>query len=136
MALAEARRERNRRDGKTTRMSAEARAFEAIIRRAANLVFATTNSAAVEQLIEERGLFDWTIVEEAGKATGAELLSPLLLSHRRLMVGDHRQLNAKIGYDKDPAGWCGSMWHFLGPDHPPMIKRALLSKDQPKQCPA
>jgi hypothetical protein len=46
---------------------------------------------------------------------------------------DRGQMNAKIGYDKDPAGWCESMWHFLGPTHPPMIKRALLSKDQPKQ---
>ncbi len=74
------------------RMSAELRAFEGMILRAANLVFATTNSGAVERLIEERGLFDWTIIEEAGKATGGELLSPLLLSHRRLMVGDHKQL--------------------------------------------
>ena len=47
-----------------------------MILRAANLVFATTNSAAVERLLEERSLFDWTIVEEAGKATGGELLSP------------------------------------------------------------
>jgi superfamily I DNA and/or RNA helicase len=75
-----------------SRMSAELRAFEGMILRAANLVFATTNSYAVERLIEERGLFDWTIVEEAGKATGGELLSPLLLSHRRLMIGDHKQL--------------------------------------------
>jgi AAA domain len=74
------------------RMSAELRAFEGMILRAANLVFATTNSGSVERLIEERGLFDWTIIEEAGKATGGELLSPLLLSHRRLMIGDHKQL--------------------------------------------
>lgn len=79
-------------------MIAEARAFEAMILRSANLVFATTNSAAVEQLIEESSLFDWTIVEEAGKATGSELLSPLLLSHRRLMIGDHQQL-APYGAD-------------------------------------
>ncbi|MAS15228.1 AAA domain-containing protein (plasmid) [Nitratireductor rhodophyticola] len=74
------------------RVAAELRAFEGMILRSANLVFATTNSAAVERLIEEQGLFDWTIVEEAGKATGGELLSPLLLSHRRLMIGDHKQL--------------------------------------------
>lgn len=98
-ALAESRRERNRRGGRASRVSAEARAFEAMILRAANLVFATTNSAAVEQLIEEKGLFDWTIVEEAGKATGGELLSPLLLSHRRLMIGDHKQL-PPYGADK------------------------------------
>lgn len=63
-----------------------------MILRSANLVFATTNSAAVERLIEERSLFDWTIVEESGKATGGALLSPLLLSYRRLMIGDHKQL--------------------------------------------
>lgn len=74
------------------RVAAELRAFEGMILRSANLVFATTNSAAVERLLDEQGLFDWTIVEEAGKATGGELLSPLLLSHRRLMIGDHRQL--------------------------------------------
>lgn len=74
------------------RMSADLRAFEGMILGAANLVFATTNSYAVERLIDERSLFDWSIVEEAGKATGGELLSPLLLSHRRLMIGDHKQL--------------------------------------------
>lgn len=73
-------------------MAAEAKAFEAMILRAANLVFATTNSAAIESLIDERGYFDWSIIEEAGKATGGELVSPLLLSHRRLMIGDHKQL--------------------------------------------
>jgi len=71
-----------------------ARAFEGVVLRSANLVFATTNSAELERLIEERGQFDWAIVEEAGKATGAELLAPQLLSHRRLMIGDHKQLPA------------------------------------------
>lgn len=60
--------------------------------RAANLVFATTNSRQVENLIKSRSQFDWTIMEETGKVTGIELLSPLLLSYRRLMIGDHRQL--------------------------------------------
>lgn len=68
------------------------RALEALILRSANLVFASTNSGDLEQLIEERSQFDWSIVEEAGKATGPELISPLLLSHRRLMIGDHKQL--------------------------------------------
>lgn len=70
------------------------RAFEGVVLRSANLVFATTNSAELERLIEERGQFDWSIVEEAGKATGGELLTPQLLSHRRLMIGDHKQLPA------------------------------------------
>lgn len=69
------------------------RAFEGLLVRAANVVFATTNSSELERLIEERSQFDWAIVEEAGKATGGELLSAMLLSHRRLMIGDHKQLS-------------------------------------------
>lgn len=71
---------------------ADRRLVEGLIMRAANVVFATTNSGDLERLLEERGQFDWAIVEEAGKATGVELLLPLLLSYRRLMIGDHKQL--------------------------------------------
>ncbi|WP_206241650.1 AAA domain-containing protein [Novosphingobium terrae] len=70
----------------------EKRALEGIVMRAANMVFATTNSVELERLIDERGQCDWSIVEEAAKATGGELVSPALLSHRRLMIGDHKQL--------------------------------------------
>jgi superfamily I DNA and/or RNA helicase len=68
------------------------RAFEGLVVRAANIVFATTNSGELERLIDEKAQFDWTIVEESGKATGGEIVSPLLLSHRRLLIGDHKQL--------------------------------------------
>lgn len=68
------------------------RSFEALLLRSANLVFASSNASQLEDLIDEQARFDWAIVEEAGKATGVELLAPLLLSHRRLMIGDHRQL--------------------------------------------
>lgn len=68
-------------------------AIEGLVVRAANVVFATTNSYELERLIDERGQFDWSIVEEAGKATGGELIAPLLLSYRRLMIGDHKQLS-------------------------------------------
>ena len=68
-------------------------AIEGLIVRSANVVFSTTNSGELERLNEERGQFDWSIVEEAGKATGGELISPLLLSYRRLMIGDHKQLS-------------------------------------------
>ena len=83
------------RDGRARPSPRYARqAFEGLLVRAANAVFATTNSFELERLIEERGQFDWAIIEEAGKATGGELLSPLLLSHRRLMIGDHKQLSS------------------------------------------
>ncbi|WP_134705578.1 AAA domain-containing protein [Rahnella sp. CJA17(1/100)] len=60
--------------------------------KSASLIFATTNSDYVERMIKERAQFDWSIMEESGKVTGIELISPLLLSYRRLMIGDHHQL--------------------------------------------
>lgn len=59
---------------------------------AADVVLATTNSSVVERLVAERANFDSVIVEEAAKATGPELVGPLLLSGRRLLIGDHNQL--------------------------------------------
>jgi len=59
---------------------------------AADVVLATTNSAVVERLVAERANFDTVIVEEAAKATGPELVGPLMLSGRRLLIGDHNQL--------------------------------------------
>ena len=76
----------------TTPPKSERIALEGLVLRAANIVFATTNSADLERLIDERAQFDWAMIEEAGKATGGELVSPMLLSHRRLMIGDHKQL--------------------------------------------
>lgn len=61
---------------------------------AANVVVSTVNSSDIEQMVEAREQFDWVIVEEAAKATGPELLGALMLSGRRLLIGDHRQLPA------------------------------------------
>ena len=68
-------------------------AVEGLIVRSANVVFSTANSRELERLNDERAQLDWSIVEEAGKAMGGELISPLLLSYRRLMIGDHKQLS-------------------------------------------
>ena len=84
------------RDGRTGR---ERQAVEGLVVRAANVVLATSNSRELERLVDERGQFDWTVVEEAGKAVGVELLASLLLSYRRLLIGDHRQL-APFGADR------------------------------------
>lgn len=65
--------------------------FEQIIK-SANMLFTTSNSKIVEDLIENNIQFDYTILEEAGKSTGLELISPLMLSHKRLLIGDHKQL--------------------------------------------
>ena len=67
-------------------------AVSSLILDAANIVISTANSADVERLVEAREQFDWVIVEEAAKATGPELAGALMLSGRRLMIGDHHQL--------------------------------------------
>ncbi|RDJ00743.1 DNA helicase [Rhizobium phaseoli] len=59
---------------------------------AANIVISTANSPDIERLVEARAQFDWVLVEEAAKATGPELVGPLMLSGRRLLIGDHNQL--------------------------------------------
>ncbi|WP_335876920.1 AAA domain-containing protein [Acinetobacter baumannii] len=58
----------------------------------ANIVLATSNSSTIETINRNNHQFDWTILEESGKASGLELLSPLLLSSKRLLIGDHKQL--------------------------------------------
>lgn len=36
--------------------------------------------------------FDWVIVDEAGKATPPEILVPICLGRKVVLVGDHKQL--------------------------------------------
>ena len=95
------------------------RPLEALVLRSANLVFATSNSAELERLIEERSQFDWSVVEEAAKATGNELISSLLLSYRRLLIGDHKQL-PPFGSDR--------MLNLLSA--PADVRKALAMADQ------
>ena len=83
----------NARPKKSSELSVkDIQAIEHLVLRSANVVFSTVNSSSIERLVEEKNQFDWSVIEEAGKANGLELLAPLLLSHRRLMIGDHKQL--------------------------------------------
>jgi hypothetical protein len=68
------------------------RAMSNLVLDGADVVIAAANSAEIERLVEAREQFDWVIVEEAAKATGPELVGPMMLSSRRLLIGDHRQL--------------------------------------------
>lgn len=67
-------------------------AISSLVLDGANIVFSTANSPDIERLVETREQFDWVIVEEAAKAIGPELVGPLMLSGRRLLIGDHHQL--------------------------------------------
>lgn len=68
------------------------RALSNLVLDGANIVISTANSPDIERMVEAREQFDWVIFEEAAKAIGPELIGPLMLSGRRLLIGDHRQL--------------------------------------------
>lgn len=57
---------------------------------AANIVYATTNDRALHDL--QNDSFDLVIVEEAARALPLELLGPMSLGRRWLLIGDHQQL--------------------------------------------
>jgi len=63
-----------------------------LLMRSADITLVTANSFAVEEMIAAGERFDWVIVEEAARASGPELVGPLLLGIRRLLIGDHHQL--------------------------------------------
>lgn len=65
---------------------------EHLILRSADVTLATANSSVIEEMVAEGEQFDWVIVEEAARASGPELIGPLLLGARRVLIGDHRQL--------------------------------------------
>ncbi len=58
----------------------------------ANVVFATSTSSAIEWLKQNAPPFDWVILEEAAKSYPVELILPMNLGHRWLLIGDQRQL--------------------------------------------
>ncbi|PSB47134.1 hypothetical protein C7B67_19460 [filamentous cyanobacterium Phorm 6] len=66
--------------------------FEELVKRGANIVYCTTTAGDLEKLANSNQSFDWSIVEEAGKAHGFELALPLQAGHRWMLLGDHKQL--------------------------------------------
>ena len=80
-----------------------------LLLRSADVTLATANSSTIEEMIAEGEQFDWVVVEEAARAGGPELVGPLLLGNRRVLIGDHHQLapfevEQKIKlYDEGPA---------------------------------
>jgi hypothetical protein len=66
--------------------------FCEMVKRGANVTYCTTSAGDLEILAEATQSFDWTIVEEAGKAHGFDLALPLQAGHRWLLIGDHKQL--------------------------------------------
>lgn len=68
------------------------RPLQLLIQDAANLTFATSNAGELAELADRGRRFDWSIIEEAGKAHGFDMAVALEESHRLLLIGDHFQL--------------------------------------------
>lgn len=62
------------------------------VKKVANVVFATSTSSTIEWLGKNAPPYDWIIVEEAAKSYPVELLLPMNLGHRWLLIGDQNQL--------------------------------------------
>lgn len=88
-------------DGSTRSEAADVdfRTMQILVQDAANLTFATSNSAELAELADRGRRFDWSVIEEAGKAHGFDMAAALQESHRLLLIGDHFQLppfNARL----------------------------------------
>jgi hypothetical protein len=77
---------------KTLKPDEDASDFCEVVKRGANITYCTTSAGDLEALSDATQSFDWSIVEEAGKAHGFDLALPLQAGHRWLMIGDHKQL--------------------------------------------
>jgi hypothetical protein len=68
--------------------------LQALYLRHANVVGMTCNEAGKRQVYEDAHFqpFDMVIIDEVSKATPTELIMPMLLGTRVVLVGDHRQL--------------------------------------------
>lgn len=72
--------------------NSDAADFVQLVRRAANLTYCTTSAGDLETIARDQQSFDWSIIEEAGKAHGFDLALPMQAGHRWLLIGDHEQL--------------------------------------------
>jgi serine/threonine protein kinase len=66
--------------------------FCELVKHGSNITYCTTSDAELDSLAKGAQSFDWSIVEEAGRAHGFDLALPLQAGHRWLLIGDHKQL--------------------------------------------
>jgi len=78
------------------------RTMQLLVQDSANITLSTSNAPDLEDLADRGRRFDWSIIEEAGKAHGFDMAAALQASHRLLLIGDHFQLppyNARLYKD-------------------------------------
>ncbi|MES2443941.1 MAG: AAA domain-containing protein [Pseudomonadota bacterium] len=77
--------------GRTSR-DTDFRTMLMLVQDAANISLSTSNSGDLADLVDRGRRFDWSIIEEAGKAHGFDMVAALEESHRVVLIGDHEQL--------------------------------------------
>jgi hypothetical protein len=63
-----------------------------LVKRSASIVYSTTTAGDLEELADLTQSFDWSLIEESGKAHGFDLVLPLQTGHRWVLIGDQNQL--------------------------------------------
>jgi len=64
---------------------------------ASSMIFTTCTDAYLDDISSTE--FDWVIIEEAGRVVGADLVIPMRLGHRWVLIGDPKQLGPYRGRD-------------------------------------
>ncbi|WP_419780282.1 AAA domain-containing protein [Maridesulfovibrio sp.] len=63
-----------------------------LIEQSANLIFTTASDKGLADMVASGYMYDWAFVEEAGKTPFYDLILPMLVSQRWVLLGDPKQL--------------------------------------------
>ncbi len=63
-----------------------------LMEQSANLVFTTASDKGLAEMVSKGYMYDWAFVEEAGKTPFYDLILPMLVSQRWVLLGDPQQL--------------------------------------------
>ncbi len=62
------------------------------MKRSANITYSSTTAGDLSEIANTTQSFDWSLIEEAGKAHGFDVVLPLQTGHRWVLIGDQFQL--------------------------------------------
>lgn len=81
---------------------------------AIRVIGATCNHIAAKKYAKYNFEFDYVIMDEAGKATTAEALVPIIFGNNLIFVGDHRQLRPMLTSNREVEKWLREKYKMEG----------------------
>jgi len=81
---------------------------------AIRVIGATCNHIAAKKYAKYNFEFDYVIMDEAGKATTAEALVPIIFGNNLIFVGDHRQLRPMLTSNREVEKWLREKYKLEG----------------------